>query len=184
MGKTVRDEDFPRLSEELGPSYEFASETVPDPRPTPDRLAEDPQSSDYSCGPNCPNAAAVLQAACCRLVYVCSGNPTRLSLIILRMAGMTYAEAGAMLSISKQGMDKHLRAIESSSEGRSLSALFRHGFSSTGSSATDRLLHQARAKLESLKRGESVRETIRRDRNMKGIRNEQRTKHCPPIFLD
>ncbi len=181
MQKPVSDADFPRLDAETGASYDFASGTVPDPGPTPADLAEEPEDRS-ACGPGCPNAAAILQAACCRLVYVAGGNPNRLSLILLRMAGLTYAEAGSTLAMSKQGMDKHLRAIESTTEGRSLAALFRTGFSSTGSSATDRLMHEARAKLDSLLRGESVRETIRRERKTKGS-SHGRIRHIDPVFL-
>ncbi len=46
------------------------------------------------------------------IVEATNRNPVRLYCAVARLGGLSYAEIGEALRISKQGVDKHLRCVQ------------------------------------------------------------------------
>jgi hypothetical protein len=107
--------------------YDWASEHIADPSPTPDELAmqadeEDEQASRKKLAaksrrksgtrPTVDASSADLISASFRLIAErTGGNPFLLLAVLGRVGGMTLKEIGALSNCTKQAVDKHLREI-------------------------------------------------------------------------
>lgn len=95
--------------------FDWASEHVADPAPTPDVAAmeaeEAEQAEERTSSGHQPDAAAMVSASFRLIAERTGGNPFLLLAVMGRVGGMTLKEIGRLSGCTKQAVDKHLREI-------------------------------------------------------------------------
>ena len=73
--------------------------------------AEDRLVAESRAGSERSETAALFLQACVLIIEACDGNCQRIGIALARAAGLTYAEIGARLHVTKQAIAKHIAAI-------------------------------------------------------------------------